>query len=108
MGGIKQVILDHSIQQSVLLATYSYVQEAFDVPDLNTLIFATPKTDIVQAAGRILRQESHKRKFVPIILDIVDSIPSMIKKSDTRKKFYKKSGFGVTQIKDKINIQSIN
>lgn len=105
LGGIKQVILDHSIKQSVLLATYSYVQEAFDVPELNTLIFATPKTDIVQAAGRILRQEPHKRKFVPIILDIVDSIPSMVKKSDTRKKFYKISNFDVCKIKDTESIK---
>jgi superfamily II DNA or RNA helicase len=106
LGGIKQEVLEHSIEQSVLLATYSYVQEAFDVPELNTLILASPKTDVVQAVGRILRQEPHKRKFIPLIVDIVDSTQRMEKKSITRKSFYKKAKFSLIQFKDE-NIHEI-
>ena len=50
IGGIKQKELDDIVKRDVLLATYSYVQEAFDVPELNTLIFATPKSDNIQGA----------------------------------------------------------
>ena len=84
----------------MLLATYSYVQEAFDVPELNTLIFATPKSDIIQASGRILRQTPENRKFIPVIVDIVDSTPGMIKKSNVRKKYYHKSDFTIKDVKN--------
>lgn len=100
IGGIKQSQLDDVIKTNVLLATYSYVQEAFDVPELNTLIFATPKSDIIQATGRILRQTPENRKFVPIIVDIVDSTAGFIKKSSTRKKYYKKCQFSINDVEN--------
>ena len=100
IGGIKQSQLDDVIKTNVLLATYSYVQEAFDVPELNTLIFATPKSDIIQASGRILRQTPENRKFVPIIVDIVDSTAGFIKKSSTRKKYYKKCQFSINDVEN--------
>ena len=100
IGGIKQKELDDIIKRDVLLATYSYVQEAFDVPELNTLIFATPKSDIIQASGRILRQTPENRKYIPVIVDIVDSTPGMIKKSNVRKKYYNKSDFTIKDVKN--------
>ncbi|GIS52506.1 MAG: hypothetical protein Ct9H90mP28_2220 [Paracoccaceae bacterium] len=100
IGGIKQKELDDIVKRDVLLATYSYVQEAFDVPELNTLIFATPKSDIIQASGRILRQTPENRKFIPVIVDIVDSTPGMVKKSNVRKKFYHKSDFTIKDVKN--------
>ena len=107
VGGTKTEILEHSVKQPILLATYSYVQEGFDVSDLNTLIFASPKSDIIQASGRILRQTPEERKYIPIIIDIVDETVSMKKKSELRKKYYKKSNFtilnsDINSIKDQI------
>ena len=100
IGGIKQKELDDIVKRNVLLATYSYVQEAFDVPELNTLIFATPKSDIIQASGRILRQTPENRKYIPVIVDIVDSTVGMIKKSNIRKKYYNKSDFTIKDVKN--------
>ena len=42
--------------------------EALDIKTLTTLIMATPKTDIEQSVGRILR-EKHSS---PIVVDIID------------------------------------
>lgn len=104
VGGTSSKDLNETIKKSVLLATYSYVAEGFDVSSLNTLIYATPKSDIIQASGRILRQTPEQRKFIPIIVDIVDQTDSMKRKAETRKKYYKKSKF---TIKDTSEIQSI-
>lgn len=57
----------------VLVATYQLTKEGFDVPSLNTLVMATPRPDIDQIVGRILRVEKSKRTIQPLIIDIVDS-----------------------------------
>lgn len=105
VGGIKQSELDKSIKTDVLLATYSYVQEAFDVEELNTLILATPKSDVVQAIGRIMRQSPEERKFIPLIIDIVDDTDRMKKKYNLRKKYYKKSNFDIIEHEKKCSIK---
>lgn len=70
MGGMKQDQLDESAKQRIIVGTFSLAQEGLDIPKLDTVIFATPKSDIIQAAGRILRGGSI---HPPIVYDIVDS-----------------------------------
>ena len=57
---------------SVLIGTYSMCKEGFDQPTLNTLLMATPRPDIDQIVGRILRTEKSVRTTHPLIIDIVD------------------------------------
>lgn len=64
VGGDKE--LRHA---SVIVATFSMAATGLDVPYLTTLVLAAPRCDVVQACGRILRQESCKAKQ---IFDIVD------------------------------------
>jgi superfamily II DNA or RNA helicase len=59
--------------KKVLIATYSMCKEGFDVATLNTLVMATPRPDIDQIVGRILRMEKASRTVQPLIVDIVDS-----------------------------------
>jgi superfamily II DNA or RNA helicase len=59
--------------KKILIATYQLTKEGFDVPSLNTLVMATPRPDIDQIVGRILRIEKTKRTIHPLIIDIVDS-----------------------------------
>jgi len=59
--------------KKILVATYHLTKEGFDVPSLNTLVMATPRPDIDQIVGRILRVEKSKRTIQPLIVDIVDS-----------------------------------
>jgi superfamily II DNA or RNA helicase len=64
---------DFCANKRVLISTYQLVKEGFDVASLNTLIMATPRPDIEQIVGRILRVEKSKRTTHPLIVDIVDT-----------------------------------
>lgn len=55
--------------KKILLATYNIASEGFDHPALNTLLFATPRSNIVQSIGRIYRK---KHEIEPMIIDIID------------------------------------
>lgn len=57
--------------ERVILATYAYTSEGVDIPSLDTAVFATPRSDVVQTTGRILRKFPSKK--TPLVVDIVDS-----------------------------------
>ena len=61
------------VDRKVLIATYAMCKEGFDVASLNTLVIATPRPDVDQIVGRILRVEKSARTVHPLIIDIVDS-----------------------------------
>lgn len=91
-GGIKQRELDATLQNAqVLLATYEMANEGFDLPRLNTLVFATPRTRVEQAVGRILRKRDPETP--PLIIDVVDELPTFIKQGQKRQTFYKSLGY---------------
>jgi superfamily II DNA or RNA helicase len=76
-----------------VIATYSMAAEALDIKSLTTLIMVTPKTDIEQAVGRILRQKHGS----PIVVDIVDSHAPFQNQWSKRKQFYKKQNYKIIQ-----------
>jgi superfamily II DNA or RNA helicase len=80
----------------VLIATYAMCKEGFDVPTLNTLLMATPRPDIDQIVGRILRVEKSARTVHPLILDIVD--PQFRRQFQERNGLYKKRNYTVTKM----------
>ena len=85
---MKQAKLDEAAKATVILASYGMAAEALDIPTLNTLVMATPRRSIEQSVGRILRS---KHNIVqPLIIDLVDMLPSMDKQGFHRRKFYKK------------------
>lgn len=91
LGGMKKKELEYNeINCNVLFATYQLAAEGLDIPKLDTLILATPKGDVVQACGRILRETPGKQNN-PVIVDIVDDHPSLIKMYRKRNQFYKKT-----------------
>jgi superfamily II DNA or RNA helicase len=81
---------------SVLLATYAMCKEGFDVPTLNTLLMATPRPDVDQIVGRILRVEKSARTVPPLILDVVD--PQFRRQFQERNALYKKRSYAVTKM----------
>ena len=91
VGGMKRVDLEESENKDVILATYGMAAEGLDIVGLTTLLLATPRTDIVQAVGRILRAD-HAR---PMILDIVDPHQVFKTQSSKRKKYYKKNKYSI-------------
>lgn len=80
----------------VLIATYAMCKEGFDVPTLNTLIMSTPRPDIDQIVGRILRVEKSARTINPLVVDIVD--PQFRRQFQERNGLYKKRNYKVTKM----------
>ena len=88
LGGMKQVDLDESTTKKILIATYDMAEEAFDCKALNTLILSTPKKNIIQAVGRIMRQKKSERQFVPHIIDVADTFSNFKKWAKHRQDYY--------------------
>ena len=91
VGGMKEPALKATEGKKVVIATYSMAAEALDIKTLTTLIMATPKTDIEQSVGRILR-EKHSS---PIVVDIIDSHTLFQNQWNKRKTFYKKENYKI-------------
>lgn len=97
VGGMKEQSLKETEMKKVVIATYSMASEALDIKTLTTLIMATPKTDIEQSVGRILR-EKHSN---PIVVDIIDSHDIFKNQWKKRKAFYKKENYKIIYIENK-------
>jgi superfamily II DNA or RNA helicase len=91
IGGMKEKALKESECKMVIIATYSMAAEALDIKTLTTLIMATPKTDIEQAVGRILRD----KHCSPIVVDIIDKHNTLQNQWRKRKTFYKKQNYRI-------------
>jgi superfamily II DNA or RNA helicase len=93
IGGMKESELKQSEKKQIVLASYSMSSEGLDIPTLNAEFLITPKTDIVQTVGRILRA---KHKFShPIIYDFVDSHDVFQRQWLKRKAYYKKQNYKI-------------
>ena len=94
MGGMKEAKLKESAEQNIIVGTFSQAHEGLDIPVLDTVLLATPKSDVKQAVGRILR-ETEGKKNDPIILDVADDWGLMGSMYYKRRKMYKESGFEI-------------
>ena len=92
-----EVRAEYCKTKSILIATYTMCREGFDVPTLNTLLMATPRPDIDQIVGRILRVEKTGRIVHPLIVDIVD--PQFRRQFGVRNGLYKKRQYRVTKMR---------
>lgn len=95
LGGMKQSELQKTEKQQIVIATYAMAAEALDIKTLSTLIMVTPKTDIIQSVGRILRTKHEN----PIIVDIIDTHDLFQNQWRQRFTFYKKCNYRVRRIK---------
>ena len=95
VGGMKQEALKQSETKQIILGTFHISQEALDIPGLDTLILATPKSDIIQSVGRILRVKPQDRKYVPLVIDIVDNFSIFAKQAQKRLKYYKSCKYDI-------------
>uniref|UniRef100_A0A6C0CNY8 Helicase ATP-binding domain-containing protein n=1 Tax=viral metagenome TaxID=1070528 RepID=A0A6C0CNY8_9ZZZZ len=91
VGGMKEEALKASENKQVIIATYAMAEEALDIKTLTTLIMATPKTDVRQAVGRILRQK-HKQALV---IDIVDQHDIFQRQWNKRRRYYNKKKYNI-------------
>jgi superfamily II DNA or RNA helicase len=96
VGGMKQADLKESEEKQIILATYHIAAEGFDCPGLDTLILASPKSDVVQCVGRIQRTPQHLRKHVPLVLDIVDNFSLFTRQAKKRYDYYQSCNYDIT------------
>jgi len=92
VGGMKEPALKITEGKQIVIASYAMCSEGLDIPTLTTLVMVTPKTEIEQTVGRILRVKHSS----PLIVDIVDSHEPFQKQWKKRLAFYKKQGYSVT------------
>jgi superfamily II DNA or RNA helicase len=98
VGGMKEPELKKSETCQVIIATYAMAAEALDIKTLTTLILATPKTDVVQAVGRILRVK-HER---PLVVDIIDSHDVFLSQWQKRRKYYASNNYKIMHTKSNL------
>ena len=94
-GGMKDANLKISEAKQVIVATFAYTQEGLDIAGLNTLILTSPKSDLIQVIGRIQRDKPEDRKYVPLVIDIIDNFSLFPKQAKKRLAYYKKSKYTV-------------
>jgi superfamily II DNA or RNA helicase len=91
VGGLTKAQRELAKVGSVIMATYAMTAEATDIPDLDTLVMASPKSDITQIVGRILRFVPDKKE--PVVFDIVDDSSSVFSGyANNRLRWYKSIG----------------
>lgn len=95
VGGMKQKDLQETEEKQIVLATYAMAAEALDIKTLNTLFMVSPKTDIIQSVGRILRT----RGLGKLIVDIIDTHDVFQNQWKKRRIYYKKCGYGISYVK---------
>jgi len=95
-----------------ILATYVMAREALDVPGLDTLILATPSSDVRQAVGRIRRtgrgggggggggEADRQRPLIQtpcaLVIDLVDMFHPFQRWGDVRKGYYRSERFAIS------------
>lgn len=99
IGGMKQSALEQSTKKLAILATYQMAAEGLDISTIDTIILATPKTDIEQAVGRIRPKTGDTDRNSPLVIDIVDQFSIFENQSYKRLAFYKKKNYEIQTIK---------
>ena len=94
VGGMKQKDLDVSATARVILGTFAMASEGMNIPTLNMVLLATPKSNIEQSVGRILRQKKEERTVQPMIMDVLDEgFPECTGQWNKRRAFYVECGY---------------
>jgi len=77
----------------IVVSTFAYVSEGFDMPRLTCVCFCTPASNLKQSVGRILRTPDPSAS--PLVIDIADSWSLLNASTRKRKTFYHSAGYVV-------------
>jgi superfamily II DNA or RNA helicase len=87
--------------RDIILGTFSMASEGMDIPKLNTIVLASPKSDVIQSVGRILREKASSRLFHPLVIDLKDCHPNLgffEKQCEKRITYYKQQNHEISLI----------
>lgn len=87
VGGMKQRLLDESAKCDIILSTYAMSSEGMDIPRINTVVLASPKSNVEQSVGRAQRKLHAEGVW---LFDIVDMFSLFPRQWERRKAFYRK------------------
>ena len=74
VGGMKETVREEGAATArILMASYAMASEAMNIKTLNTVILASPRKQVEQSTGRILRVRPDQRSVAPVIVDVVDN-----------------------------------
>jgi superfamily II DNA or RNA helicase len=90
MGGMKEHELKLSEGKNIIVATYKMAEEGLDIKTLNTIIMLTPKKDVRQSVGRIMRSTGDK-----LIIDIIDQHANFKRYWTKRRRWYNNQQFKI-------------
>lgn len=93
VGGMKEYQLRESSLANIIFATYAMAEEGLDIPELNTLLLATSKSDVVQSIGRIMRKTN--LAVPPLIIDIIDNLSIFSIQGKKRISLYRKRKYSL-------------
>lgn len=98
IGGMTSEELETSKTKRVILGSYQICGTGFNLPKLNTVLLATPRKNIDQMVGRILRKQ---HPIHPLVIDIADEF-SIYKFMTRARVNYYKSANNLTHFTHKI------
>lgn len=96
-GATKTTERDAALKERVVLASYGLAAEGLDEPSLSALVLATPRGDVEQSVGRILRL--HPDKLPPLVVDFVDDYSVFAAQAEARARHYKQFGYSMTSVR---------
>lgn len=99
LGGMKEEHLKESETKRIILGTYAMASEGLDIKTLTTLVLATPKSDVCQSVGRILRS-NHAH---PLVLDILDEHPMFESQYSKRVTYYNSKYYQIQEYNNFLN-----
>jgi superfamily II DNA or RNA helicase len=96
IGGMKELVREEGAATArILLASYAMASEAMNIKTLNTVILASPRKQVEQSTGRILRVRPDQRSIPPVIVDIIDNHSMYLGQWRKRLTYYRKCTYQV-------------
>ncbi len=93
---MKEDKLKESESKRIILATYAMASEGLDIKTLTSLVLATPKSDVCQSVGRILRSKHES----PLVIDIIDDNPALMNQYHKRVTYYSSKNYDIQEFKN--------
>ncbi|NIT54903.1 MAG: DEAD/DEAH box helicase family protein [Aliifodinibius sp.] len=97
VGGMTKSERESAKVKPVIIATYKMASMATNIPWADTCVLTTPRADVVQIVGRILREYPNKKQ--PVVFDVVDrDSPVFWGYFKSRKRWYQKVGAEIVYV----------
>ena len=88
VGGLKKAEREKAKKAQALFATYQMGDTGTNIPELDTVLLATPRANVKQTVGRGLRKLPGKA--TPVVIDLVDTdSPTLVSWARKRESMYR-------------------